>query len=207
MITTTIFGTPLRIKPIVLVNMAGLWAIAAWLEHLWHPEWGLSLLLLVGFGAMLLMMLAFGHAAAHIFSARRAGGPMSEIYISAGSPLTLYSDNEVAPAVHIGRSLGGPIYSAAGFLLSLLVQQLAIPGSVIGDLAAWSLIGQGLILFGSLMPMPMVDGGVLLKWTLVRQGRTEAAADRVVKLAGRVTGVVLALAVLVVIALWRGWLG
>ena len=136
------------------------------------------MILAVGFGAMLLMMLAdFGHAIAHIFSARRAGGPMSELYISAGMPRTLYPDNEVAPAVHMGRSLGGPTYSAVGFLLSLLVQQLARPGSVIGDLAGWSLIGQGLILLGSLMPLSMVDGGVLLKWALVRGGRTEAEAD------------------------------
>ena len=208
MIKTTIFGTPLHIKPIVLIDLAGLWAIAAWLEHLWHPGWGLGLLTAVGFGAMLLMILAdFGHATAHIFSARRAGGPMSELYISAGMPRTLYSDNDVAPAVHMGRSLGGPIYSAVGFLLSLLVQQLATPGSVIGDLAAWSLIGQGFILLGCLMPLPMVDGGVLLKWALVRQGRTEAEADQVVKRSGWVAGVVLALAVLVVIAFWRGWLG
>jgi len=204
----TIFGTPLRIRPVVLVNLGMLWAVAAFLEHFWHPHWTLGLILAVGFGAVILLLLAdFGHAAAHIFSARRSGGPMDELYISGGMPRTRYFNNDVPPEVHIGRSLGGPIFNLAGTLVSLAVLLLATNGSVMADLAGWSLTGQALILAGSLLPLPVVDGGVLLKWWLVRGGRTEAEAERFVKRAGWVSGIVIALVVVGVIAFRRGWLG
>ncbi|MBP6805518.1 MAG: hypothetical protein KA362_15505, partial [Chloroflexi bacterium] len=37
---------------------------------------------------------------------------------------------------------------------------------------------------GALLPLPVVDGGVFLKWTLVEQGYTPEAADAVVQKAG-----------------------
>ena len=204
----TIFGTPLRIRPVVLVNLGMLWAVAAFLEHFWHPHWTLGLILAVGFGAVILLLLAdFGHAAAHIFSARRSGGPMDELYISGGMPRTRYFNNDVPPEVHIGRSLGGPIFNLAGTLVSLAVLLLATNGSVMADLAGWSLTGQALILAGCLLPLKVVDGGVLLKWWLVRGGRTEAEAERFVKRAGWVSGIVITLVVAGVIAFRRGWLG
>ncbi|MCK4724669.1 MAG: hypothetical protein KAT29_02650, partial [Anaerolineales bacterium] len=42
---------------------------------------------------------------------------------------------------------------------------------------------------GSLAPLPIVDGGSLLKWTLVDHGRTPTEADQIVKQAGLATGV------------------
>src|SRR3972149_10423453 len=154
----TIFGTPLRIRPVVLVNLGMLWAVAAFLEHFWHPHWTLGLILAVGFGAVILLLLAdFGHAAAHIFSARRSGGPMDELYISGGMPRTRYFNNDVPPEVHIGRSLGGPIFNLAGTLVSLAVLLLATKGSGMADLAGGALTGQALILAGG--PLPLAGGG------------------------------------------------
>jgi hypothetical protein len=46
-----------------------------------------------------------------------------------------------------------------------------------------------LILTGSLAPLPIFDGGSLLKWTLVDSGRTPTEADQIVKQAGLATGV------------------
>jgi hypothetical protein len=46
-----------------------------------------------------------------------------------------------------------------------------------------------LIITGSLAPLPIVDGGSLLKWTLVENGRTPAEADQIVRQAGVVTGI------------------
>lgn len=45
------------------------------------------------------------------------------------------------------------------------------------EVADCSSVGHGLILTGSLAPLPIVDGGSLLKWTLVERGRTPAEAD------------------------------
>ncbi len=61
-----------------------------------------------------------GHAMAHTVSARLAGAPMDEILLSASMPRTPYENNEVPSPTHIGRSLGGPIFSLISFLLSLM---------------------------------------------------------------------------------------
>ena len=53
--------------------------------------------------------------------------------------------------------------------------------------------------------MPIVDGGVLLKWSLVEGGRTPAEADKIVKQAGIATGVA-ATGAGVVFATRRRWL-
>ncbi len=53
-----------------------------------------------------------------------------------------------------------------------------------------------LLFVASLMPVPIVDGGTILKWTLVAHGRTETQADETVRrinwamaLAGGISGV------------------
>jgi hypothetical protein len=121
-----------------------------------------------------------GHAMAHTVSARLAGAPMDEILLSASMPRTLYENNAVPPQTHIGRSLGGPIFSLMSCLLSLLWRQLSPRGTLSRDLATVSLVGHGFILLGSIVPLPMVDGGIILKWKLVEAGQTPRQADQTV---------------------------
>lgn len=128
-----------------------------------------------------LIVADIGHAIAHIVSARYAGAPMDEILVSPGMPRTIYFDNDVPPQAHRMRALGGPIYSALGLLSSLVVRGLAPRDSAVHEIAGWSCVGHGFIFAGSLAPLPIVDGGSILKWTLVEQGRTPAEADEVVK--------------------------
>ena len=174
-------GTAVRVKPAVLANLLGLWGFAAWLAGRGHPGRPWSLRLLAGLLSTIAMMVAdFGHAMAHIVSARYAGAPMDEILISEGMPRTLYYDNDVPPSAHRMRALGGPIYSAMGLALSCLARSLAPHGSLVREVAGWSCLGHGFILGGSLIPLPIVDGGSVLKWTLVEQGRTPEQADEVV---------------------------
>jgi hypothetical protein len=78
-------------------------------------------------------------------------------------------------------SSSGPIYSAIGLLTSALLRRLAPRDSLAGEVAGWSTVGHGLILMGSLMPLPIVDGGTLLKWTLVERGYPEPEAEAVVR--------------------------
>ena len=100
----------------------------------------------------------FGHAIAHIFSARYAGAPMDEIRISANMPRTLYWNNAVSPDVHRLRALGGPIFSALSCLLSLATYRAVPRHAVAHELAGWSALGHGLLLLLCLMPVPVVDG-------------------------------------------------
>ena len=55
------------------------------------------------------------------------------------------------------------------------------------------------------MPLPVVDGGVILKWTLVERGRTPAEADTVIRRLNLAIGAV-ALVAGVVLAIVRYWL-
>lgn len=191
MISLTLFGTPIKVKPVVLVNLIVLWGAATWFGLLQHPDRDLWTSLLIGFMAMILLIIAdFGHAIAHIFSARHAKAPMDEILISAGMPRTLYSDNEVSPAAHRIRAMGGPLFSALGLLLSVAVYGIASSASMSRELAAWSIIGHGFILIGCILPLPIVDGGTILKWTMVERGKTEAEADDALRRASWLLGIV-----------------
>ena len=145
-------------------------------ERSWLQRLGAALL------AMPVAILAdIGHAMAHTISARLAGAPMDEILLSSGMPRTLYQDNSVPPRIHILRSLGGPTFSLIGSALSLLWWRTSRHGSLGGDLAELSLAGHSFILLGSLAPVPVVDGGIILKWKLVEAGQSPAQADRAVR--------------------------
>lgn len=145
-------------------------------ERSWLQRLGVALL------AMPVALFAdIGHAMAHTVSARLAGAPMDEILLSSGMPRTLYQNNAVPPQIHIRRSLGGPVFSLIGFTLSLLWRLFSPAGSLSRDLADASLAGHSFILFGSLAPLPMVDGGTILKWKLVEAGQPPEQADRAVR--------------------------
>jgi hypothetical protein len=145
-------------------------------ERSWLQRLGVALL------AMPVALFAdIGHAMAHTISARLAGAPMDEILLSSGMPRTLYQNNAVPPQTHIRRSLGGPIFSLTGFTLSLLWRRLSPPGSLSHDLAEASLAGHSFILLGSVAPLPMVDGGIILKWKLVEAGQSPEQADQTVR--------------------------
>ena len=71
-------------------------------------------------------------------------------------------------------------YSAVGLAISCLLRSLAPHGSLVREVAGWSCLGHGFIFGGSLAPLPIVDGGSMLKWTLVERGRTPEQADEIV---------------------------
>ena len=156
----------------------------------WHPERGFWQGLLIGLVTALLLLVAeYGHPLAHIFSARFAGAPMDEILISLDMARTLYSNNDVLPKVHRMRALGGPIFNIVGLLLSLAIYAVASGNTIAQELAGWSALGHGLLLIMSLSPLPPVDGGTILKWTLVERGKTEREADEMVRRVDWVIGI------------------
>lgn len=182
MVTMEISGTAVKVKATVLIPLVALWGVVTWLGSRRHPTRGLWRGLLIGFTSVIVLLPTdLGHAFAHIVSARYASAPMDELRITAGMPRTLYSNNAVSPDAHRLRALGGPIFNALGFLVSLAIYRVVRPHSIARELAGWSAFGHGLLVIMSLSPLPMVDGGTLLKWTLVARGRDESEADAVVR--------------------------
>ncbi|MGE5376810.1 MAG: hypothetical protein ACM3XO_17275 [Bacteroidota bacterium] len=182
MVRLRVFPTPVKVKWIFLIYIVLLWVILTWLEIAWHPEIGFWEAVLMGLAIVLVLIPAdVGHAFAHIFSARWAGAPMDEILLSAGMPRTLYWNNAVPPNAHRLRAIGGPLFNLVALLLSLAIYALLASNSIVRELSTWSALGHALILIMSLMPLPVVDGGTLLKWTLVARGRTETQADAAVR--------------------------
>lgn len=178
MISARVFGTRITVKLVALLDLVVVWGVAAWLGHNWHPQRSVAESMLVGLAAMILLITAdLGHALAHILSARLAHAPMDLLLISQGMPRTLYENNAVPPRVHRIRALGGPIFNTVGLVASLAVLFIVAGDPIATELAKWSALGHGLLLVGSLLPLPPVDGGTLLKWTLVERGATEAQAD------------------------------
>jgi hypothetical protein len=177
-----IWDTPVKVNPAVLANLLVLLGFLSWQAGRRRPERPWAVRLLVGVSSLLALLAAdLGHAVAHILSARSAQAPMDHILVSAGMPRTIYRDHHVPPRVHVLRALGGPIFSALGLLFSLLLRHLAPRGSLGRELAGWSCLGHGLILGGSLAPLPFVDGGSVLKWTLVERGQTPQQADAAIR--------------------------
>jgi hypothetical protein len=174
-------GTTVVAKPDFWPAPILLTLLLAWVAGLRKPERSWLQRFAIGLLAMLVASFAdIGHAMAHTISARLAGAPMDEILLSSGMPRTLYENNAVPPQTHILRSLGGPIFSLTGFMLSLLWWRISPHGSLRHDLAEASLAGHSFILLGSLAPLPMVDGGIILKWKLVEAGQSPEQADRTV---------------------------
>lgn len=207
MISLKIFRTPVKISPSFLVFILPLWAVITWLGIRWHPGRGLWAGILIGFVTVLLLLVAeIGHPIAHIFSARLAGAPMDEIRISAetGMPRTLYWNNEVAPKAHRMRAMGGVAFNLLMFSLSMAIYALVPAKSLAAELSAWSTAGHALLFTMSMAPVPSVDGGSILKWTLVNNGKTIGEADKIVNRVDWAIGIAAAAAGVVLLAL-RSW--
>jgi hypothetical protein len=182
MIRLKIFHTAVKASYAFLPIIIVVWAVVTWLGLYWHPERGLGQSLLIGFVSTILLLVAeLGHPLAHTFSARFAGAPMDEIRIAADMPRTLYKNNDVAPVTHRMRALGGPIFNVIGLLLSIAIFEIVSVNSIVREWMTWSAVGHGLLLIMSLTPFPAVDGGTILKWTLIANGRTEIEADKLVR--------------------------
>lgn len=89
---------------------------------------------------------------------------MTEIYLAAIRPLTLYPDQqEPARYVHLGQALGGPLFNLLLALMTGAGWQLApatLPQPYYAGLVAF-LLANLLYGLGALLPLPSVDGEVI----------------------------------------------
>ena len=119
MISMRIFDTPVKLRPVVLFNLIFLWGFATLFGLYQHPNRDLWMGLLVVFLLMFLLIFAdFGH----------------EILITAGMPRTLDTDNNVSPAAHRMRAIGGPVFSTLGLLLSIAIYSITANNSVLREI-------------------------------------------------------------------------
>ncbi len=206
MISTKIYGTLVKVKPAVVLVLTTLWLTVSWVGWHFHPSRTLPQALLIGLVSALLMAVAeFGHPFAHMISARFAGAPMDELVISEGMPRTLYWNDSVSPNAHRLRALGGPMFNVLGLLLSMAVIAITSTNPLFREWASWSAFGHGMLLIESLFPVPVVDGGTLLKWTLVGGGMSPDRADIMIRRVDQGAVILAAIAGVILLAM-KMWL-
>ena len=134
------------------------------------------------------------HNLAHAAAANYIGKPMDAIRINWGMPLCVYhdiNDPDVTPRQHITRALGGPIFNALVLPIAALFRWNTPRGSITREIADITIGTNLFLLTVALLPIPGIDGGPILKWSLVEQGYTPEQADQAVRKVDGVLGVIL----------------
>jgi Zn-dependent protease len=150
------------------------------------------------------------HNLAHAAVARWIGKPMDAIRITWGMPLLVYYDIEdenVTPRQHILRALGGPAFNALALCAALPLRRSVGPESVNRELLDIAVATNAFLLSVGLLPLPGIDGGPILKWTLVERGRSPKEADEVVRRVDGFLGAALGLVAAAALKKRRWFLG
>lgn len=124
------------------------------------------------------------HNLAHLLASNWIGKPMDKMRIQAGMPRCIYqeiNDSNVSPRQHITRSLGGPVISFLLLPVTGLARTLTRSDSIAGETAKTAYQTNLFLSLISLLPIPGIDGGPILKWSLVERGKTIEEADQVVQ--------------------------
>lgn len=190
----SLFGTPVVVKDLTWLPLTQLavWFLMAWLAGRGRPDRLWRTRLVTGALTMTTILGSeWCHNLAHSAAAWLVGKPMDALRVTWGMPLVVYydiNDETVTPRQHIARALGGPAFNALLLPFALLFRRFAPKGTVpreVADAAA----GMNLFLStASLLPIPAIDGGPVLKWALVARGSTPEGADGTVKAVDRVLG-------------------
>jgi Zn-dependent protease len=207
-----VFSSPLVVKGwtgLPLIEL-GAWVVLTWVAGQRHPDWSMRKRISAGVvTSTILLGTEWCHNLAHTFIASKIRKPVDAIRIYFGTPLLIYydiNDQQVSPSQHITRALGGPIFNALMIPFAWLVKQYTREGTLIQYAANFALGINGFISIVSLLPIPGIDGGPLLKWSLVETGRTPAEADDLVRGVNLALGSGLAIATGVAVKKRRKWL-
>ena len=182
-----VFGAPLVVKgwtwlPITQLVAWGFmtkWASNRNPERSWQGK-----LVAGAFSMVVLLGSEWCHNLAHAAAAKLVGKPVDAIRITWGMPLLVYhdvNDPTVTPRQHIVRSLGGPVFNALLLPFAWLGKCLTQTGSILGDVADVAVRMNAFLCSVSLLPIPGLDGGPLLKWSLVKKGWSVEIADETVR--------------------------
>jgi len=210
-VLVNVFDTPVQIKGVSWfpVTQGIVWAIFTRSARKRSPEISTGKAVREGLLKMLVMLGSeWCHNFAHVLAAYLVGKPMDAIRIQLGMPRCHYQELnpvDVTPEQHLIRAAGGPVVSAG--LLGLFRQiRCILPRNSAVYRAAGTAVGTNLFLSSvSLLPIPGIDGGPILKWGLVKVGASVAEADRIVQ---NVNGPLAALLVFVyaILISWKRYL-
>ena len=149
----TLFGVPIKFRSTALVS--GTLATLVTAGAVRNQRW------LMAISAGLLWYTAdCTHVLGHIASSQMVGAPLDAIDFGL-YPKNVYRNNAVSPQQHIGRASGGILASFAAALVLFLFARLMRQGWA-RKLLTIATIQNTLIFSVSLLPIPMVDGGVIL---------------------------------------------
>jgi Zn-dependent protease len=208
-----VFGAPVVVKGITWLPVLEL--VAAWglsqVASRKHPDWTRSTWRWVGaLSSITLFASEWCHNLAHAAAARLVGKPVDAIRIVWGTPLLVYydiNDQQVSPRQHIVRASGGPVFNALMVPILWLARRFARQGSLAHHMINFALGTNCFLATASLLPIPGIDGGPILKWTLVEHGCSVDRADEAVKKGNLALGSGLAVASGMAFKRRKVWLG
>jgi Zn-dependent protease len=192
-----IFDAPLVTKGLTWLPVTQLftWLIMIREAGRLHPE--RSWLQRMGIAALTMPVILgseWCHNLAHALAAKLIGHPADAIRITWGMPLLVYFDEEVlevTPRQHIIRGLGGPAINALFWGIAAFWRRFTRPNSAARDVADAALGMNSFLVLGGMLPIPYIDGGAVLKWTLIGKGNTPTEADDTLKMVNLATAAVL----------------
>jgi hypothetical protein len=124
------------------------------------------------------------HNLAHLVASNLINKPMDQFRIQFGMPRCVYheiNDLDVAPRQHLIRSLGGPVINLILLPITGFFRLISKPDSIVGETAKTAYQTNLFLSLVSLLPIPGIDGGPILKWSLVDRGCSVEDADEVVR--------------------------
>jgi Zn-dependent protease len=189
-----VFGTPLVTKGWTWLPLTQLitWLLMSWLAGKRHPDRTFGQCARVGALKMVVMLGSeWAHNLAHAAAAQSTGKRMDALKVNWGMPRVVYhqiNNPNVTPNEHIRRALGGPIINTLLLGASLAGRALTQPGSDSREVVNTAAGMNAFVAGAGLLPLPFLDGGPLLKWSLVKRGYTPAQADEKVRAVNGFTG-------------------
>ena len=182
-----IFNTPVTVQASTWLPLTQivLWGIMARRASKRKPEAGVVKHISEGaLTTTVLLGSEWCHNLAHAYTANWIGRPMDELQIQWGMPRCRYeqlNDKNVSPRQHVIRSLGGPVINLLMIPGTFLARMLTRRDSIARETARIALQTNVFLTTVSLLPIPGIDGGPILKWSLVNQGYEIEEADQVVQ--------------------------
>ncbi len=170
-------GLDISATPSAIVGTLGLWVVLSAIGY-WLLQLPLGNAILGGLGATLLHHVAgLWHQLGHSFAARSTGHPMIGVRFGflgiLSSDIYPADEEELPPAIHIRRALGGPLGSLAMSVVAAIIFLListSRSGGTVWWLALFFLLDNFVVFtLEVFVPLGFNDASTILHWSRARQ--------------------------------------